>query len=91
MAGAHVKDAPEFLPGSVLQAKTGGYLVQSRTVRGTWYLVFGRSCSCKAGQSGSEVCWHRTQVARFVKALEDTNPRPRALDTGEAVTSRFVD
>lgn len=82
---------PTYTAGHVLEAKTGGYLVQSRTTRGVWYLVWEKDCSCKAGLSGSEVCWHRSQVRQFVKALDETRRRPRAIDTGEAVVSRFVD
>lgn len=69
---------PDFGPGHVLEAKTGGYLVQSKSTPGVWYLVHDRSCSCKAGRAGLERCVHRSQVAAFVKALNDDQRRPVA-------------
>lgn len=71
-------DAPAYTPGHVLEVKTGGYLVLSRTTPGAWWLVSGRSCSCPAGQSGAERCFHRAQVARFVAALDAALARPVA-------------
>jgi hypothetical protein len=73
-----VDDLPSYKPGHVLHAKTGGYLVLSRSTPGVWYLVYGGSCSCKAGQTGSLVCWHRTQVARFVREIDRDLARPTA-------------
>jgi hypothetical protein len=72
------EDAPDFAAGHVLEAKSGGYLVQSRSTDGVWYLVFGRSCSCPAGRSGHERCWHRAQVAAFVARLDAQHRRPVA-------------
>lgn len=69
---------PTYGAGHVLEAKTGGYLVQSRSTRGVWYLVWEKDCSCKAGLSGSEVCWHRTAVRQFVKMLAEQHKRPSA-------------
>lgn len=71
-------DAPSFQPGHVLEAKTGGYLVLSRSAPGCWWLVSGRSCSCPAGRAGRERCWHRTQVAAFCAKLSEKYKRPTA-------------
>lgn len=71
-------DAPEFQPGHVLEALTGGYLVLSRTTPGAWWLVHGRTCSCPAGRGGAEGCWHRRQVAAFVSRLNAVQARPVA-------------
>lgn len=68
---------PDHQAGHVLEVKTGGYMVLSRTTAGVWYLVSERSCSCRAGRSGTP-CWHRGQVARFVAALDATRRRPVA-------------
>lgn len=78
MTGLAHEDAPDFKAGHVLEAKTGGYLVQSRTTEGVWYLVAGRSCSCEAGRRGMERCWHRRQVAKFVALLNESTKRPSA-------------
>lgn len=80
--------APDFAPGHVLEAKTGGYLVKSRTTDGAWWLVYGDTCSCPADV---RVCFHQRQVAAFCAALSERYKRPRADDTSEAVVSRFVD
>lgn len=71
-------DGPLFRAGHVLEAKTGGYLVLSRTTPGCWWLVFERSCSCPAGRSGAESCWHRRRVAEFVRLLDESMKRPVA-------------
>lgn len=74
----HLDDGPSFSPGHVLEAKTGGYLVLSRSTPGCWWLVHERSCSCPAGRSGRESCWHRRQVAAFVAKLNEAMKRPTA-------------
>lgn len=68
---------PDLLPGHVLVVQSGGYMVQSRTTLGVWYLVAGKSCSCEAGRKGVR-CWHRSQVASFVAAMDARNRRPVA-------------
>lgn len=78
MTGLAHEDAPDFKAGHVLEAKTGGYLVQSRTTEGVWYLIAGRSCSCQAGRAGNERCWHRVQVAAFVAKINEALKRPVA-------------
>lgn len=78
---------PDFGPCHVLEVKTGGYMVQSRSTPGTWYLVHGRSCSCPAGKAGRERCVHRQQVAAFVAALNAEQRRPAA----PAAVSMLVD
>jgi hypothetical protein len=75
---SHLHDpGPEVEPGHVLEAKTGGYLVLSRSTVGVWYLVHGASCSCEAGRRGVR-CWHRSQVGQFVAALNREQARPVA-------------
>lgn len=69
---------PDFGPGHVLEIKTGGYAVHSRSTPGVWYLVHGRSCSCQAGQKGLVSCVHRRQVAAFCAALNADQARPVA-------------
>lgn len=83
--------AVEYDAGFVIPVPNHGYIVRSRTVDGGWWLVSGNTCSCPAGQHGTTVCFHRTQVARFAREMSERNKRPRAVDTGNAVTSRFVD
>jgi hypothetical protein len=71
-------DAPKLPAGYVTHAAGVGYFVQSRTTEGVWYLVHGATCSCAAGQSGHERCWHRAQVAAFVSRLNREQARPVA-------------
>lgn len=68
---------PDLLPGHVLVVQSGGYMVQSRSTLGVWYLVHERSCSCEAGRKGTP-CWHRSQVAAFVAAMNARDARPTA-------------
>lgn len=84
-------NAPQLPVGYVAKAEGIGYVVKSRTEPGVWWLVSGTSCSCHAGRDGHPRCWHRTQVDEFVRAINEKGKRPRAADTGEAVTARFVD
>lgn len=69
---------PDLRPGHVLESKTGGYLVKSRTAEGVWWLVYERSCSCPAGRAGSVSCFHRRQVAAFVAKMNEATKRPTA-------------
>jgi hypothetical protein len=70
-------EGPQHAAGHVLVVASGGYMVQSKTTPGTWYLVHGASCSCPAGQKGTR-CWHRSQVQQFVAALDRAKRRPVA-------------
>lgn len=88
---ADLDEAPDFGAGYVIKGQIGGYFVQSRTTSGVWYLVSGRTCSCKAGRAGRVSCFHRQQVEKFVAKLNEKMKRPRAADTGEDVVTRFVD
>lgn len=67
--------ADRFDPGHVLEAKTGGYLVKSRTATGVWWFVTGDSCSCHAGRDDKR-CWHVSQVTAFCRALDKSMARP---------------
>lgn len=69
---------PAYQAGHVLEARTGGYLVKSRSTEGAWWLVFGSTCSCPAGQKGMKRCWHRAQVQAFCRALDLPLARPAA-------------
>jgi hypothetical protein len=61
--------------GHVLEVQPG-YLVQSKTTTGVWYLVAGKDCSCTAGEFGRDRCVHRAQVAQFVRLLDRAMKRP---------------
>lgn len=78
---------PDYKPGHVLEAATGGYLVKSKTTPGAWWLVFGDTCSCPHC-ADRESCVHRRQRDAFCRALDADRKRPVAP---AAPPSMFVD
>lgn len=77
-------EGPQHAAGHVLVVQSGGYMVQSKTTDGVWYLVHGASCSCEAGRRGIR-CWHRSQVQAFVAAIDRERRRPVAAPNVSAL------
>lgn len=64
-------DGPE-----VAAVQGGGYIVRSLSVPGAWRFVWGKTCSCPAGERRS--CRHRKAVDAFVRDRSAKNRRPSA-------------